>query len=490
MSIKKRLLALALVFVMVLGWIPASAVAQSAGGYDFSGSYHGTLGLAYNNGKLEQETGLASKPSGLTKFEDSGNKPYSEYGQADVFEPDELVTFIVTLDSDPLLVNFTAAEIAQNDEKVAAHKEAAEQLVNQVQAEVTKALGNEEGFEMGFTYTIASVGFSVTTAYSNMEALSAFEHVESVYVAPTYDVPESGNEEVSPMTSNSSTMIGADYANQTGYTGRGMRIAILDTGITVDHPSFAALPDEALVDPMTRDTADKIWSELNAGKMSKFNLSYYNSKIPFIFNYDAGNFNVANSYAGSDHGTHVAGIAAANRTEGTNVVGMAPDAQLIVMQVFTSGGGASFATIMAALEDCVLLEVDTANLSLGMAAGFHDPDDQMLETLSLFLETDIQVIIASGNDTNNAYMNLLGYDMSLITNPDIGLAGTPSTYSAALAVASADNDGYEMYYFTVNGVDYGFQDTATAAATNFLGNYRDAELEYVVVPGVGAPEDY
>ena len=491
MSIKKRLLALALVFVMVLGWIPASAVAaQSAGGYDFSGSSHGTLGLAYNDGKLDQETGMASKPSGLTKFEDSGNKPYSQYGQADVFEPDELVTFIVTLECDPLLVNFTAAEIAQNDEKVAAQKEAAEQLVRQVQAEVTKALGDQAGFEMGFTYTIASVGFSVTTAYRNMEALRAFEHVKSVYVAPTYDVPESGNEEVSTLTSNSSTMIGADYANKTGYTGRGMRIAILDTGITVDHPSFAALPDEALVDPMTRDTVDEVWSELNAGKMSKFNLSYYNSKIPFIFNYSAGNFNVANSYAGSDHGTHVAGIAAANRIDGTNVVGMAPEAQLIVMQVFQQGGGASFATIMAALEDCVLLEVDTANLSLGMAAGFHDPEGQMLDTMSLFLETDIQVVIASGNDTNNAYMNLLGYDMSLITNPDIGLAGTPSTYSAALAVASVDNDGYEMYYITVNGVDYGFQDTATSATTNFLGNYRDAELEYVVVPGVGELSDY
>ena len=75
-------------------------------------------------------------------------------------------------------------------------------------------------------------------------------------------------------------------------------------------------------------------------------------------------------------------------------------------------------------------------------------------------------------------------------NPDIGLAGTPSTYSAALAVGSVDNDGYEMYYITVNGVEYGFMDNATSSVTNFLANFRDAELEYVVVPGVGAVEDY
>ena len=490
MSFKKRLLALVLVCVMVLNWIPAAS-AQGVGSADYSQSSGGRLGLTASSGDLKPDTGISPEYSGLTKFERSEMMPYSENNKADIFEPDELVTFIVTLTSEPLLAKFTVAQIGQQTDAVQQYRHEQEQLVAQVQDKVYAAFGQEKGFEMGFTYSVASVGFSVTTAYRNMAALKALHGVESVYVAPTFAVPENRQESLSAMTANSSNMIGADVMNQLGYTGKGQRIAILDTGINVEHPSFQALPDEALVDPMTRDSVQKVWDELNAGKLATgLNLSYYNSKIPFIFNYVAGNFNVANTFAGSDHGTHVAGIAAANRTENSEVVGMAPDAQLVVMQVFQQGGGASFDTIMAAMEDCVMLEVDTVNLSLGMAAGFYDPEDQMLETLKLFIESDIQVLIASGNDTNNAYMNLWGLDMSLITNPDIGLAGTPSTYSAALAVASVDNDGYEQFYITVNGVDFGFEDTATATETVFLNQFRDQEVEYVVVPGVGAEEDY
>ena len=489
MNWKKRLLAMVLVLVMVLNWVPL-ATAQSVSEALSNQSSGGSLGLTVNSG-IQQDTGFASGQEGLTKFENSGLLPFSETEKTTVYGPDDLVTFIVVLNDEPMLNLFSTDEIAQQTTAVQAHQQEVDQAVSAAQALVVAAIGEEEGFQLGFTYSIATVGFSVTTAYGNLETLKALEGVKSVYVSPTYEIPDSSQDSLSALTANSSNMIGADILNELGYTGKGMRIAILDTGILVTHPSFGALPDDALVDPMTRDSVQKIWDQLNAGQMTNaLNLSYYNNKIPFVFNYDAGNFNVSNTYAGSDHGTHVAGIAAANRTDNSEVVGMAPDAQLVVMQVFQQGGGASWATIMAALEDCVLLEVDTVNLSLGAAGGFYDPDDQMLQTLSLFLDTDIQVLIASGNDTNNAYMNNWGYDMSLLENPDIGLAGTPSTYSAALAVASVDNDGYEQLYITVNGVDFGFNDTATTATTSFLSQFRNRTVEFVMVPGVGNVEDY
>lgn len=159
------------------------------------------------------------------------------------------------------------------------------------------------------------------------------------------------------------------------------------------------------------------------------------------------------------------------------------------MQVFQSGGGAGWATILAAMEDCVRLEVDTVNLSLGAAAGFTDVPT-MMETMNKFLESDIQIIIAAGNDTNNAYGNRWGMNMSLLPNPDTGLVGTPSTYSAAISVASVDNDGYEQLYITVGGADFGYQDTAATSATSFIANFRNRELEYVMVPGYGTEADY
>ena len=67
--------------------------------------------------------------------------------------------------------------------------------------------------------------------------------------------------------------------------------------------------------------------------------------------------------------------------------------------------------------------------------------------------------------------------MSLLPNPDTCLVGTPSTYSAAISVASVDNDGYEQLYITVGGADFGYQDTAATSATSFIANFRNRELE-------------
>ena len=506
----KRILSAFLALTLVLSCMPTVFAAEAAG--TAGDALGGPLSLTAPSGNADREISFApqgeeeseadEEPSpepteapaaavteGLPKFEPSEQERFSESEAAKAYGADDIVTFIVVTEEKPQLELFSVSDIAAQTASVQSHQSKQISALNDVQAKVKLSFGKEEGFKMGFTYTIATTGFSVTTAYGNKGAIEKMAGVKSVYVAPTFALPETLDAE--PYTNNASTMIGADVLNSTGYTGKGMRIAILDTGILLDHPNFAALSEDKLVDPMTRESVEAVWKTLNAGQMTdRLNVSYHSSKIPFAFNYSAGDFNVDNTYAHSDHGTHVAGISAANKVDGSSVIGVAPDAQLVVMQVFESTGGANWATIMAALEDCVRLEVDAANLSLGAAAGYTDPADDMLEVLNLFKESDIQVLIASGNDTSNAYMNAWGLDMSLISNPDIGLAGTPSTYTAALGVASVDNDGYEQLYFTVDGVDYGFQDSAAAAETIFINNFRDQTLEYVVVPGVGQEADY
>ncbi|MBQ2920727.1 MAG: S8 family serine peptidase [Oscillospiraceae bacterium] len=508
----KRFLSLILAVVMVFGLIPANALAVQSG-FVSAPSESGSLITAAPAESLSltgpmtlggaaapvepTQTGLVNSAlvqsateGELTKYESQGHTAFSRTEEYEQYAADEKVTFIVVTEDAPLLQKFSAGDIAAQTVSVNAHKAAQENTLNAVKAQAKRILGTD--MKLGYTYTIGTTGFSVETAYGNLARLEAMEGVKSVYVAPTFALPQDmGEQELSPLTGNSSTMIGADVLNESGFTGKGMRIAILDTGILESHPSFQAMDESVLVDPMTREGVEEIWDTLNASQRTNLlNVSYKSNKIPFAFNYERGDFDVSNTYAGSDHGTHVAGISAANAVEGSSVKGMAPDAQLVVMQVFQSGGGANWATIMAALEDCVRLEVDAANLSLGAAAGFTDPDDDMLDTMNLFLESDIQVIIASGNDTNNAFMNLWGLDMSLIENPDIGLTGTPATYSSALTVASANNNGDMMLYFTVDGTDYGFQDTAATAATMFIQNFRNETLEYVMVPGIGAPEDY
>ena len=508
----KKILSLILAAVMVFGLVPANALAVQSGitsaptengsliaaapaeALSLTGPM--TLGSASAPAEAIQ-TGIADSAlvqavteGELSKYESQGNTPFTKTEEYEQYAADEKVTFIVVTEDAPLLEKFSSSEIAAQTVSVNAHKATQETTLNAVKANAQRILGKD--MKLGFTYTIGTTGFSVETSYANKARLEAMEGVKSVYVAPTFALPQDmGEQELSPMTGNSSTMIGADVLNASGFTGKGMRIAILDTGILESHPSFLEMDESRLDDPMTREGVEEIWDTLNAStRTNLLNVSYKSNKIPFAFNYERGDFDVNNTFAGSDHGTHVAGIVAANPTEGSTVIGMAPDAQLIVMQVFQSGGGANWATIMAALEDCVRLEVDAANLSLGAAAGFTDPDDDMLKTMNLFLDSDIQVIIASGNDTNNAFMNLWGLDMSLIENPDIGLTGTPATYSSALNVASANNNGEVMLYFTVDGVDYGFSDTATDPETIFINKFMNQTLEYVMVPGVGAEEDY
>lgn len=502
---KKRILSLLLAAIMVIGCLPTAFAAESGFAFETAPVEEidttGPMSLPAQNSSSNADTGFVpaqgetaepAEETELTKFEPSETTRFSETEAAQLYGADDEVTFIVVVEEAPLLAEFSVGDIAAQTGAVAKRQSRQLQTLNTVKGGVRTALKSETAYEIGYTYTIATTGFSVRTAFGNKAALEAIDGVKSVYVAPTFSLPEDSlGSNVSPLTSNASTMIGANVLNETGYTGKGMRIAILDTGILVTHPSFGALSEDKLEDPITRESVEEIWDTLNAGQItSQLNKSYYNTKLPYVFNYVNGSFDVSNTFAGSDHGTHVAGIAAANKTEDSTVIGVAPDAQIVVMQVFEQGGGAGWDTIMAAMEDCVRLEVDSVNLSLGSAAGFTDADAAMLETMQLFQDSDIQLLIAAGNDTNNAYGNNWGLNKNLVTDPDIGLLGTPASYSAALAVASADNDGATQLYFTVGGEDIGYTDTARSAATIFINSFLGKTAEYVVVPNFGAEEDY
>ena len=497
-----KVLSLLLALVLALGCLtPAASAATSGTVLDTEATAPSTEGpLTLGNTNLAEDVETVEPSSGtaeLELFSDRFVESAERFSEQVNRTPadDEVVNFIVVLDQDSLLAaGFTTDEITGRSLATSLYQVGQNVSLTNLKATLSSVLSDAQTLKLGYTYTIATTGVSVTTEYGNKAVLESLPGVKSVYVAPTFALPETESQNsgvAAPMTDNATTMIGANTLNASGYTGKGMKIAILDTGLAVDHPNFAALSEDKLTESsLTRESVEEIWKTLNASKMTTMlNLSYYNSKIPYMFNYTTGTFDVSHATAGNDHGTHVAGIAAANKIDTSEVIGVAPDAQVVVMQVFSSSG-AGWDTIMAALEDCVRLDVDSVNLSLGAPAGFTSGSDEMMRVLNLFTQTDIEVVIAAGNDTNNAYMNLWGLNMSLSSNPDIGLAGTPSTYPAALSVASANNNASELLYITVDEQSFGFNDTATTAATSFLNNYQGQTLEFVCVPGVGKAEDY
>ena len=225
---------------------------------------------------------------------------------------------------------------------------------------------------------------------------------------------------------------------------------------------------------------------------------YYSAKIPFQFDYGDKDKDGNPGEKGS-HGTHVASTAAGNVGVNDAVMGVAPQAQIINMNVFKSSGGASYSDILAALEDCILLGVDVANLSLGSDCGYIDYDSEDAFTKSLLDvfertgESGVSLAVAAGNAYNAAYGDAFG-GKALASNPDYGLVSEPSTYGESLSVAAVSNGVVNSPYVTVGGKNLAYQDSATISDDENAKPFRSlssrGSLEYVVVPNYGAEADY
>ena len=117
------------------------------------------------------------------------------------------------------------------------------------------------------------------------------------------------------------------------YTGDGQVIAIIDSGVDVEHEAFqGAVPTDALTEAKLSDLA----GQLNAGSgaLTAAELRV-DDKFPFAYDYADRDTNaIPGPETGLDHGTHVAGIAAAN--SGDTIRGVAPDAQVVAMRSLTT----------------------------------------------------------------------------------------------------------------------------------------------------------
>ncbi|MFR9086504.1 MAG: S8 family serine peptidase [Oscillospiraceae bacterium] len=341
-------------------------------------------------------------------------------------------------------------------------------------------------------YTTLLNGFSATVTYGQYKALKELDCVESVFLSPTFSLL--------PDTANSTRMIGGGLANETGFTGEGMLIAILDTGVDMDHQIFSKAPANPA---LTQDDVKGLLSQYDfqaEGFVKGLSVSsvYKSAKFPFQFDYGDKDTDGAPGTK-SSHGTHVASTAAGCTGINADVQGVAPDAQIANMNVFNSSGSASYADILSALEDCMLLGVDVANLSLGSDAGYIDyenPDEFTESLLNVFKragESGMSLAVAAGNAYSAAYGDAFG-NKALASNPDYGLISEPSTYGESMSVAAVSNSKVKSPYITVGGRDFAYQDSGTISTDENAKIFRElakkGELKYAVVPGYGTEDDY
>lgn len=299
----------------------------------------------------------------------------------------------------------------------------------------------QEHVDHTYSYTMLFNGFALRTARKNLETIRSTKGVSRAFVAGSYTLPTVEQADTQALQVALAT-------NQ--FTGKGMTIAVLDTGLDTAHPAFANAPADA---KFTKDYVSGILqaADLNAEALMPGVTAddvYLSAKIPFAFDYAGKDAQVAPGSkwdaANLEHGTHVAGISAGYAVDGEGAVsfsGVAPDAQVIPMKVFDdSGTGAATTTILAALEDACRLGVDAVNLSLGSYCGFTVDEDALINNVYNKLDdAGIMVITAAGNETSSSYMNSYGTDAPLTGDPDNSVVAAPSVYPANLSAATSSD---------------------------------------------------
>ncbi len=417
---------------------------------------------------------------------------------AEVFAADETVRAFVVMEAAPLASSNASKSLAS----AAAEKQLIEKQNTVISAIERSVLGGKE-LTVRYQFTYLTNSFSIETEFVNLEKIAKLEGVKSVFVMPVYNAIPS-DETANPNTAGASVMTGVNKVwDNLGFTGKGMKIAVIDTGLDLDHPSFAAEP-ETTENSLTIADIDAVLENLNAyakrGTITGKTL-YRSAKVPYAFNYVDNSLTADHSADGQgDHGTHVAGIAAANAVSGTEVKGMAPDAQIIVMKVFGAAGGAYTDDIVAALEDAMTLGCDVVNASLGSPAGFTTTNTEIDLIYARLAEQDIVACISAGNEGTSSYGNMWGTDMNRTSNPDNATVGQPGVFENVMTVASADNAMVMANYMALtDGTKVFYQDSIegqykaagypgyeyAACMTDLAGQ----EFEYVIVPGLGSEED-
>lgn len=350
-------------------------------------------------------------------------------------------------------------------------------------------------YTLGAGYNAVFSGFEITVKASDFDRVN-----ELLGDSASLMVGEVYNKAETEIVTNEVDVYGTGIFNSSecDYHGDGVVVAVLDTGCDYTHTAFSTANFTTSNEAFTLSTINSKIAGTNAAATTSGLTGsdvYVSSKIPFAYDYADQDSDVAP--INSEHGTHVAGIIAGNDSE---ITGVAPNAQLAIMKVFSdTREGAKQSWILAAVDDCVKLGVDVINMSLGSSCGFSreidkDTTNQIYDRVK---ETGISLITAASNDGNATSGSEKNGSLGLTSNPDSGTVGSPSTYASALSVASVD--GVKTPYITHEGRIIYFKEATNSSAkskdfvADVLKQVDDVDsydFTYVTIPGIGRSADY
>ncbi len=448
------------------------------------------------------------------------------------FDENDVVSVFVVLEETPVLDRGYKAEKLNTNSPGRAYMEHLKNRQSEVLTVINKQLGTN--YNINHNFTLFLNAFTIDVKYKDIAKIVSIKGIKCVEIGNKY-YPASVDESPTLNTAfTSEHEVGAQEAWEQGYTGIGTRIAIIDTGIDLDHQSFD--PDAFIysikkTDPdfnmsELMDEADLVYYQNNYPLNSNvagenYMAKYINAKIPYVYNYWFSNHDsIDHSISRKNHGSHVAGIAAANRyvpvitdnaesadywLENENgetqyykyvesakellSVGISPDSQLIIMNVFGGDGvSASEAEtndeiLLLALEDAIMLECDACNVSIGNnyegfshSRLFSNILNKMTENAENY--NGMVVTVSAGN--NGSVLEAIK-DFS-IKDVEIGAIETPGSFENTLAVASSTPGRY------LNILDPTPTDRVLGFANGYFIEYRSPNVlgnnpEFYVLAG-------
>ncbi|WP_113703988.1 S8 family peptidase [Nonomuraea lactucae] len=216
-----------------------------------------------------------------------------------------------------------------------------------------------------------------------------------------------------PTLAESVPLIGADRAHRRGVSGRGTAVAVLDTGIDDDHPAFGGRIVAQACFSAT-EPADKSTSLCPNGSQFQIGTGAADAEAEACMK-EAPQPQYGLCY----HGTHVAGIAAGQRTPEFPATGVAPKAKIIPVQVFSRFDDSPYcpagrrACILAydssiltgmAYAELVAERYNLAAVNLSLGSGRHTANCDTGEgadfkaAADALLAKNVATVVASGNN--------------------------------------------------------------------------------------------
>ena len=513
---KKKILVVILSLAMILSF-SSVAWATETGAADDNASVN-ILTLTKIQDAMASKV-MSEHKANLVKTADKKFKAYDE---------NETVRVSIILEDEPTIANYSTTNIANNSAAMN-YRESLQKKQASLVKNIEGALGGKK-LDVVWNLTLAANIISANMKYGDIAKVEAVDGVKSVIMERKYEPTVAERKKAEPNMATSGEMIGSSVAWADGYTGAGSRVAIIDTGIDDDHQSFDsgafdyALAKNAETLGKTAEEyvagLDLLDAEEISGLVRKLNVYecdqtvtaedlFRNDKIAFGYNYVTKNLDITHEFDGAgEHGSHVAGIAAANSyvpegegytnaLEKVHVQGVAPDAQILVMKVFGSAAdgstyddGAYDSDYMAAIEDAIILGADSINLSLGSAVpGLEKEYEYDYENiLDSLVESDTVVSISAGNNAsvgaNSYYGQLYGLGVAYPDDNSFNTVGSPGSYTNSLTVASVDNTGKTGNYI-LSGEDIIFYNENIEKQEPLTSLAGDKEYSYVMLDGVG-----